>query len=725
MRVQTLVDHLEGVARLAGGFVKPFCDRTWGDLAGRWHDLGKFSPEFQAKIRAETGFDEHVEADAAGKMVDHSTAGALLAQEVFGRNGGAAFISDALAAVVAGHHGGLPDLVGQLDQRLLAKASLLKRARDGGAPRLLTRTVPLPPACVRQHLGRDTAFRDWELWVRFLYSALVDADSLDTEAFCDPAASSERGRFPTIPELSRRLDAYMAALSSRDGAVALVRRRVQVAVRAAAPLPQNVFTLTAPTGSGKTLASLLFGLEHAKAHGLDRVIVVPPFTSVIEQTAQVFRSALGDESVVEHHSALDPTKISRRAALASENWDIPIVVTTAVQFFESLFASKRSRCRKLHNIARSVVVLDEAQTLPPAYLAPILDVLKSLVAGYGVSLVLSTATMPALRQRERFPHGFAHSVELAPDPEELSESLRRVDVRWPSSLEKPESYDAIAERVAKERRVLAIVHRKADAQLLSSEIDRVTGGRETIHLSGSMCPAHRAAVLHNVRTALSNDAPVRVVATQVVEAGVDVDFPVVFRALAGIDSLAQAAGRCNREGRAARGRLEVFLAPSTPPPGAPRAGAAVAREMLSIDPQLDLFSPQVHEEFFRRLYATQSLDHLGIQALRADRAFARVADKFSLIEDGSLDVIVPWGLGAEYVEDLRRNGPDRGRLRRLQRFHVRVPGSLHRKLMAAGALEDVAGAVTAISSSHRDLYTERFGLVVGGVVAADADAFVV
>lgn len=725
-RVQTVEDHSEGVAELAARFVAPFCAPEWGRIAGRWHDLGKFSEAFQTKIRAETGFDEFTETDACGRRVDHSTAGALLAYEIFGSKGGNAFVSDAIAAVVAGHHAGLPDLVGQLDQRVAAKTDLLTQAKAGGIPKAwLEATRPTPPSCVRAAGDRETALRDWELWVRFLYSALVDADSLDTEAFCSPDRAAERGGYPAVGVLAEALERHLRSMEGRTGPVTEIRREVQAAVREASARSPGVFTLTVPTGGGKTLASLLFGLRHATAHGLDRVIVVPPFTSIIEQTAEVFRRALGDDAVVEHHSALDPKNASRRADLAAENWDAPVIVTTAVQFFESLFANRRSRCRKLHRVARSVIVLDEAQTLPPELLAPILDVLKALVRGFGVSLVLCTATMPALGRRERFPHGFEGAVELAPQPEALADALRRVEVRWPRSLDEPEALEEVARRIAGEPRALAIVHRKADARLLTEVLDRLSGAEATRHLSGNMCPAHRAAVLDAIRNALRRGDPIRVVSTQLIEAGVDVDFPVVFRALAGLDSLAQAAGRCNREGRLDLGRLEVFLGPSMPPPGAPRAGAAVARELLSMDPALDLFSPRVHEDFFRRLYAARDLDARGVQAARQERAFGQVAERFRLIEDGAIEVAVPWGRGAELLAELERHGPDRGRLRRLQRFLVRVPGSLHRRLSEVGAVEEVVGVVTALRPSHRQLYTERFGLVVGHVVAAEADAFVV
>jgi CRISPR-associated endonuclease/helicase Cas3 len=725
-RIQTVEDHLRGVAELAARFVEPFCPGAWGEIAGRWHDLGKYSPEFQAKIRAETGFDEFAEAEPSAGRVDHSTAGAVLAYEILGGKVGYALATDAIAAVVAGHHAGLSDLFGALDQRIRAKAHFLARAKLGSPPpELLLATLPEAPRCVRIGVPRDETVRDWELWVRMLFSAVVDADSLDTEAFCDPQRSAERGLFPLVSELGARLEDHLHHLCGAPGAGAPARQRVQEAVRAAASRPPGVFTLTVPTGGGKTLASLLFGLRHAAAHGLGRVIVVPPYTSIIEQTADVYRRAIGVDSVVEHHGALDPRRDTRRSALATENWDAPVVVTTAVQFIESLFANRRSRCRKLHNVARSVVVLDEAQTLPPDLLAPILDVLKALVRGYGVSLVLCTATMPALRRRQHFPHGFEAPVELAPEPEALADALRRVEVTWPASMDSSEPWDTLAQRVTAEPRVLAVVHRKADARLLTELLDRATGNSATRHLSGNMCPEHRATVLGEVRSALKQGEPIRVVATQLIEAGVDVDFPVVFRALAGLDSLTQAAGRCNREGRAASGRLEVFVPPTRPPRGAPAAGESVARGMLAADPDLDLFSPAVHESFFRQLYASATLDGHGVQALRAERKFEQVAQAFRLIEDGATEVVVPWGRGAELLSELERLGPDRRRLRALQRFVVRVPGSVFQELGGAGALEEVGGALTALRSTFSNLYTERFGLVVGAAPAADPEAFVV
>jgi len=716
--VQLLADHLAGVARLAGDFSEPFCDRRWGELAGRWHDLGKYASDFQEMIRAATGLDEFADDNAANARVDHSSAGAVHAMQTLGKG-----LGDPIACVVAGHHAGLVDREVELLPRLAVKAHRLVEALKGGPPpAILAPEVLERPACVRSG-GDESARRDWELWVRMLFSALVDADSLDTEAFTDPASAKMRSGYPAMGELADRLEDYLGRLGQgRTGPVIERRQAVQESMRQESLRQPGIYTLTVPTGGGKTMASALFGLRHARQHGLKRVVIVPPFTSIIEQTAAVLRAALGDESVIEHHSALDPDRESRRAALAAENWDAPVIVTTAVQLLESLFARKRSRCRKLHNLASSVIVIDEAQTLPPELLAPVLDVLGSLVRGYGATIVLSTATQPALGRRAGFP-GLDIVGELAPDPGGLADALRRVEVSWPPAGGAPEAWPALALRVAAERSALSIVHRKADARELVAALDAL--GLAPVHLSGNMCAAHRSQVISEIKARLREEGPLHVVSTQLVEAGVDLDFPVVFRALAGLDSLAQAAGRCNREGTRERGRLEVFLAPTSPPRGAPEAGLQVTREMLAATPGLDLFSPQVHGEFFRRLYASRDLDRHGIQALRAAHRFRAVADTFRIIEDGAVELAVPWGEGEALLAGLARGGPSRRLLRRLQRFVVRVPRRLFERLQAAGAIEEIPDFGPVLGAAFHHLYSDRFGLDPGDRPTAEPEAFVV
>jgi CRISPR-associated endonuclease/helicase Cas3 len=368
-RVHKLSDHLWATAELSGRFASVFGSGEWGRLAGLWHDLGKFSPDFQRKLRAAGGGEAHIEARG---RVDHSTAGALHAVRRFNTAG------RILAYTAAGHHAGLPDWEADktgrsaLSQRLQHE-DLLAAALDGGIPAEIL-DLPFP---AERPLGRDPAF-----WVRMLFSCVVDADFLDTEGFFDPVRSAARGRYPPLSDLVAPFNAYMSAKQSAAGDTPVNRARSGVLARCIqeAGKPPGIFSLTVPTGGGKTLSSLAFALNHALAHGQRRIIYVIPYTSIIEQSADQFRRIFGDV-VVEHHSNLEGSESKEETAqsrLACENWDAPLIVTTNVQFFESLFASRTSRCRKLHNIAGSVVVLDEAQLLPPEFLRPVLKALDEL-----------------------------------------------------------------------------------------------------------------------------------------------------------------------------------------------------------------------------------------------------------------------------------------------------------------------------------------------------------
>lgn len=717
-KLNLLREHLEKVGRMAARFAEPWDSESFASLAGRWHDLGKYSADFQQMIRAATGIDPNLET-LPGR-VDHSSAGALWAKERFGALG------EALAFVIAGHHAGLADKE-SLSARLLAKKERLAVAlADGLAERdgILNASPPTPPAHLLRLRG-DEQKLGFELWTRLLFSALVDADSLDTEAFHEPEKAAERAFPDDVDALLERLESYLGGLSGHGPVIAL-RRQIQEAARERAKLPTGLFTLTVPTGGGKTFASTLFALHHARQHGLRRVIIVPPFTSIIEQTAEVLRKALGQSAVLEHHSALDGDKESTRNRLAAENWDAPVVVTTAVQFFESLFANRRNRCRKLHNITQSVVVLDEAQTLPSEYLSPILHVLKTLARDYRCSVVLSTATQPALGKRSAFPIGLEDVRELAPDPAGAVQAVRRVKVRWPNDLDEPTDWHALAKRTFATEQSLAIVHRKDDAVFLTREMDSLLADTSTHHLTGNLCAAHRASVLKDVRRALAANEPVRVVSTQLVEAGVDVDFPLVFRALAGLDSLAQAAGRCNREGKRETGWLEVFVSPSTAPLGQPRTGLEVAKVMLRNNPELDLFDPATFDEYFSRLLAlSRRFDAHGIQELRKSQKFEEVASRFRLIDNGR-PLVVPYGKARDILDEIRSlEGPDRRLLRKLQRFTVNVPVWAFKRLEEHGAVDLVSDTVATLAPTHEGLYDARFGLQITGDISADCAALVI
>jgi CRISPR-associated endonuclease/helicase Cas3 len=474
-----LREHLERVGALAMQFAESFGSGLWGFLAGLWHDLGKYAADFQAYIRSANGFEAqqaHIE-NVPGR-VDHSSAGAVLASERFKDAG------RALSLAIAGHHAGLADFEGELKPRLETRSQRLVDAVSGGVSAdLLDQTLPAPPTIMRGPFKRgaeaDAAKRRHEMWVRFLFSTLVDADFLDTEAFYDAQRATQRDGGPSIVELCDKLDQHLDALAAAAADTPVNRARAAVlrACRQRAAQQPGLFSLTVPTGGGKTLSAMAFALAHAVQHGLCRVVVVIPYTSIIEQNAAVYRKALGDDAVIEHHSALDPTHETARNRIASENWDAPVVVTTSVQFFESLFANRPSACRKLHNLARAVIILDEVQTLPPGLLLPILDALRDLAEVYGSTVVLSTATQPALKKRDALKQGLEGVREIAETASRAFSVLRRARIDWPVDLEKPERWEALANRVVAHPRVLAIVHKRADARELVTMLDRRPGDR--------------------------------------------------------------------------------------------------------------------------------------------------------------------------------------------------------------------------------------------------------
>lgn len=714
-----LEHHLEEVARIAGSFAPSEDMAAWARLAGLWHDLGKYSPDFQHRIRSENGFEAHVVSEAEGER-DHSSAGALWARERLGEMG------MLVAFAIAGHHAGLADLA-DLQSRLRRKAERLDSARRCAPEALLHAPRPPTPAWLAA-LGRGEKAR-LDLWTRMLFSALCDADFLDTEAFYDVSRARQRAGYPTLDALRLRLTAHLDQLSRDAPATEVNRVRSEVlgACRAGGSLVPGVFSLTVPTGGGKTLSSLAFALEHARAHGMARVIVAIPYTSIIEQTAGVYAEALGKDAVLEHHSALDPLRETARSRLAAENWDAPVIVTTTVQLLESLFANRPSRCRKLHNVARSVIILDEAQTLPPGLLNPVLDGLTTLVQDYGCSLVLCTATQPALGRTPLLPQGLPEVRELVPRSLRAFERLRRVKVRWPEGTE-PTPYSELAAEVAAAPDVLAIVHLRNDARRLCELLDARLGHADTLHLSALMCAEHRFRVLGAIRALKREGRPVRLVATQLVEAGVDLDFPLVYRSLGGLDALAQAAGRCNREGRLpSLGELRVYEAETQPPQGVPRTAREITRGLLAQFPDLDLFDPGVCRTYFERLYLPANRDQHHIQELRGNLAFQSVASQFKLVEDGwSAPLVVPYGHAAARLEEARALGPSRERLRALQRFTINVPVRWRDEWLARGTAELVADAVVALRPEFaRAAYDERFGLLPERVGIADAAALVI
>jgi CRISPR-associated endonuclease/helicase Cas3 len=618
--------HLRDTARLAECFATAFDSGRWGYLAGLWHDLGKFSDAFQDYLieSAEAGDVTHA-SEMTGR-VDHSTAGAQHAARL-------GLTGRLLSYCIAGHHAGLPDNIGG-ESGLLARLEKRVEPIDAAPAEILGLPLPRPPhfkPSVHRRPGFTLAF-----YTRMLFSCLVDADFLDTELFMDPARAGLRPDDPpSCKALLERLNKHLAEKQGKAADTPVNRRRAEVLAlcREKAREAPGFLSLNVPTGGGKTLSSLAFGLAHAAERGLRRLVYAIPFTSIIEQTTDVFREALGDprgEVVLEHHGNLDsddPVRQSDRLRLAAENFDATLIVTTNVQLFESLFASRPSRCRKLHRLARSVIILDEAQTLPPRLLAPTLAALEELVKNYGSTVVLCTATQPAIEKRDRFPIGLEGVMPIIDDPASLHRSLRRTSVELLGRLENPDLVD----RLGGERQVLCVVNSRRHA----SDLFQLLDDPDALHLSASMCPAHRAEVVAEIRRRLLAGEPCRVVSTQVIEAGVDVDFPAVYRAAAGLDSIAQAAGRCNREGLLATedgqprlGRVFVFDYDAKAYPTDPSIGrAANCFRQIAPDHLSDLLSPQAVENYFRLHYWQQGGDD--------GRGWDRGAEQQSIIKQRS------------------------------------------------------------------------------------------
>lgn len=707
-RAQSLLDHLVGTGEMAAVFAEPFGASDWARLAGRLHDLGKYQPAWQDYIRRITGFWTDEPAARRGS-ISHAIVGAVHAVERLGD------IGRLLAYPIAGHHAGLPDWHSSPSQ---PTGNLASRLADRDLWKLVLRqSIPTDITEVRgSTIPRIATAEGMHLWIRMLFSCLVDADSLDAERFHDDSRSSTRDRWRALSDLLPVLDGHLAGLPRR-GAIDDHRTNIRVQAVSRIAEPPGFFSLTVPTGGGKTLTSLEFAIRHALHHGQRRVIYAIPYVSIIEQTAEVFRKALGDRyAVLEHHANLDPKDTDEESVLAAETWDAPIVVTTIVQLFESLFGSGRGRSRKVHNIAGSVLVLDEAQLLPPQFLHPITSILTELVRGYSVSVVLSTATQPALGPRAtpgRQFKGIEGVRELMDAPETLWPALDRVEVTWPADLGERSTWEDVATRLLAERQVLCVVNTRADCRRLTSLLPD-----DTIHLSALMCAEHRSAVIADIKTRLQADQPLRVVSTQLVEAGVDIDFPVVFRALAGLDSIAQSAGRCNREGRLDRGRVVVFVPPGPAPIGHLRKGEQATRALLSAAGTDDVLTPAGFRRYFDLLYSSVELDKEGIVAMltegahRGEFPFKTVAAKFQLIaEEGSATILVPFGdTGLELLERLERVGPERWLLRRLQRFTVSVHQGHVRRLLAIGAIHEVGDDMYALLDQER--YDPRLGLVV-------------
>lgn len=726
-----LIEHLKETSHIAQKFAESFSSGEFAKILGLIHDFGKATDIWQEYIRCKSGYDEfnpdaHLEGTSKGK-VEHSILGAKLAEDKFGKAPGRFF-----AYCIAGHHGGLPDYFSEDNQSGRGLEIRMQNAKiDGLGKEVLEligcKSVSFPPF----KFGTDKPLLA-SLWIRMLFSCLVDADFLDTEKYMVPEKHQERSNFASINELEKRFDSFMAEFDKKveKSKINQIRSEILSDCLKASQNDRGIFSLTVPTGGGKTLSSLGFALKHAKKHNLERIIYVIPYTSIIEQNADVFKRVLGAENVVEHHSNLDSEDISARMRLASENWDAPVIVTTSVQFYESLFSAKTSRCRKLHNIVKSVVILDEAQLLPVEFLSPILQTLQLLVDHFSVSLVISTATQPALESRDLGSscfNGFKNGSvkEIISDVPSLYQSLKRVKIELPENLDQAIPLAEVARQCSEFDQVLCVV---SDRKTCRDLYNLMPAG--TIHLSALMCGQHRSEKIDEIKCLLKNGESVRVVSTQLVEAGVDLDFPVVFRALAGLDSIAQAAGRCNREGKLETGVVKVFVAEKKSPPGILRKAAETTTTILK-RVHSDPLEPNSFNAFFNELYwKANSLDAKEIVGkLTPDYKefgikFRSVSDNFKLINDEmQRQIIVRYGESEELLDLIKKDQfnekLNRALLRKLQRYSVNVYLNDFEALRQRRSIEEIMPGVFSLTTSIE--YSAETGLKVDDCSPAPED----
>ena len=711
-----LYAHLERTALRAKQFFPAAPD--WAYLAGLWHDAGKYQKEFQTYLVASN--EESNEQRPV--KVKHSIVGAALA----GRQRDA--VSLVLAWVIAAHHGSLAARTYLVEQVRSKGIPLLKACQADIPLNVLNTPRPSPP----EGSVLDTTLGSASLWIRMLFSALIDADMLDTEAW---SSGGERpNNYAHIDELRDRLDGflhaknqYLKSVRLHTAPMNLMRDGVLAECLQAASLAPGQFTLTVPTGGGKTLSSLAFALHHASLHHRDRVIVVIPYTSIIEQTADVYREALGADSVIEHHSSVNLEEQPIAYQRACENWDAPVIVTTGVQFFESLYAAHKSRCRKLHNIANSVVILDEVQTFPIGLLAPIRRVLGLLTQHFGTSVLHCTATQPTPEKGQMI------GPPLTPEPRPIvarpepyfAVVANRFRVVMECSIDDPLPVEELAKKIMQYPRVMAIVHSRKEAEQLARSVDGC------IHLSARMCAAHRKDVLDQLREKLKAKQPCRLVATQLVEAGVDISFPVVFRALAGLETLAQAAGRCNRELDGGKpGEFHIFRAASQPPSNSLRRQLAIGMAFLRRPGfVLDLNSPKLFQEYFRAVLDPQTIstDAPGIGTLEMEMNFPEVEARFHMIDSSGDSIVAPYGDWKNRVASVQWEGPTRRNLRSLQRYFVQLYDREVDELLRNGLIEPLykdADRVWAVRDGAEYIYGDRFGFGWQGKMTPEPETMI-
>lgn len=688
--IQTNDTHQDGVALLASKFADEFNMSEWAKVIGVLHDKGKEQKTFQQYIRKASGLDSNIHIEGEH---NHAYVGALIAKQLFPQE------SMLIDNIIMGHHRGLYD--------------------DGERRAILQKTIPedisIPKLEIEfNHLPKCEK-KDIHHLIRMLFSCLVDADYLDTESFMQPKQYHFRGNASSIDSLLVKLIQHLEKLkkSAPDTQVNKIRNEIQQYCINESQGAPDFYSMTVPTGGGKTLSSVLWALLHAKKNKLKRIIIAIPYTSIISQTAMVLRDIFGNNNVLEHHSNVNLSETGekeniQRLRLATENWDYPIIVTTNVQLLESLFSNKPSDCRKLHNIAKSVLILDEVQTLPVDFLQPIVDSFDTLKRIFGVSILFTTASQPILSGNikssvGRF-NGLLHIHEIIPKESNLHERLRRVQLKFDDNKS---SYDDIAQRLSEHNRVLCIVNTRKDAKEIYTRLPK---DGHCFHLSRMMCPEHINETISEIKRLLKQDedSTIRVISTQLVEAGVDIDFPVVYRQEAGLDSILQSAGRCNREGRIKMAMTNIFMLDAPLPRGF-ITQTNNARKNMQHD--YDWFSQSAMTEYFKQLYSRiDNFDKSQIGSLlyRPDIQFESASHKFKLIDDVTTSIIVNWKNSMDLVQQLKEEGISYVLMKKLSQHSVNIRKYDLEKLYSYGVINEIMEGVYMIED--KSFYSNEIGL---------------
>ena len=690
-RIQTIKEHLEGTAKLSGEFAEKFGKQDWGYCCGMLHDIGKYSIDFQKRILGENNY-----------RVDHSTAGARVCLEKGGKY-------SFLEYCIAGHHAGLPNYGNNYDESTDSTLSgrRLKKLSDYQAyqTEIEVPAINSMPIDLKRTVNPDFSL---SVFMRMIYSCLVDADFLDTEAFMKEGKQG-RNSGENIEILFKKLENYISGWLKNQDIDTVNGRRTEILKNCLemGKTEKGLFRLTVPTGGGKTVASLAFALRHALENKMDRIIYVIPYTSIIEQNAKVFRDILGEENVLENHCNVDYESSEELLPmqLASENWDKPIVVTTNVQFFESLLANKSSKCRKLHNIANSVIIFDEVQMLPNDYLKPCIAMIEELINNYQVSAVLCTATQPALAS---FFHEGISAKELCPRMEEQFEFFKRTVFENVGVL----TENDLIQRLEKEYQALCIVNTKKRAQRIYKQLE----GEGVYHLSTSMYPKHRRRILREIRERLQKNKKCILISTSLVEAGVDLDFQSVYRELAGVDSMIQAAGRCNREGLRPEKESKVYIFQFEGKENVlgQRQQIDVAKSVIADN--RDISDMESITQYFEMLYHIKgdSLDKKKIlDEFRNKRYnFAKVGKEFKLIEQNTKTIFINYETEAnETLCLLKERGFTRSGMRKASQYCITVYENEFNKLYGIGSIQPISEDIEDFYELRdKEKYTEKIGL---------------